>query len=322
MANPDCIKARSFAIKLQEICKLFLIVLEDYMRFTYWSEYYSEYTNYTCFDIFKDYYEDANFYIDRSKLIKIEEDIWIGYSNNVIMLEDHIDPGVFNINNYGLNLNFLNYDLDFDMNDGEICTDALDDIGPKLEELSIKLPSEKKKKDSLTTVSKKQLGLKDLIKFTKKENVDKKLLRKFRKYLKELYKKNSLPNISSDFWYNFIKHNLLPPVQCTYQGEPINFKSFNTNYILWLFSHEGGIELYDLFLSNRKNDIHAMFVDLVKCQQDANELIKYVETFAVIYSCKDMPIESGSTLQNAIEEETSSPTNKGIFDIVFDTSKE
>jgi hypothetical protein len=302
LGQPECVKSRLFDTQAQEICRVFLIVLEDYLRYTHWSTFYNESTSYTCFEIFKDYYEDINLSIDRERLFKVEEEVWKGYLNSNTT-DKGSNPNIFHINNFRLNLNFLNYDLDWNK------------TIPKypIPEDSVKIK----------TVLKKQLPIKKLketIKFTKRENIDKKLLRKFKKFLKELYKKKALPPIS-DFWYTFIKHNLFPPVQYTNDllSENINFKSFNTNYLLWLFGHSGGTELYDLFLENNRNDVVNMFLDLLKCPQDINELRKYIDSFAVSYSCRDLHSETVSTLPAFDDKMTE--THNEVFNTVFDINK-
>jgi len=133
--------------------------------------------------------------------------------------------------------------------------------------------------------------VKDLIvKFTKRENVDKKILRKFRKFLKDTNKKGQLPELTT-FWGIFTHDNLLPPVDFNNVnlGENVSFKSFNTTYMMWLFSHDGGVPLYELFLNSKHEQIFAMFNDLVKSEQDECELKNYIINFAHIYSGKDIP---------------------------------
>jgi hypothetical protein len=318
-------------MKIQETCKLFLIVLEDYLRFTFWTDYYNENTNYSCFEIFKDYYEDANFYIDRNKLFKIEEDIWMTYSSNVIMIEEN-PPTMFNMDNYGFHCNFLPYDeMDLDFND-----EVFQVIKPKEYESysvtgTLNTYQEKQSTKSSKKSVKKQPAMKDLIiKFTKRENVDKKILRKFRKFLKDLSKKNKLP-VTNDFWTIFVHENLLPPVQYNNSdlGEEINFKSFNTTYMLWLFSHDSGIELYDLFLDQKMIQVYEMFTDIVKTQQDDAELKNYIKYFAHIYSCKEQQDDTISTvplyviqeeINTELEKENSNESfqYKKVYDVVFD----
>jgi hypothetical protein len=316
---------------------LFLIVLEDYLRFTFWTEYYNENTNYTCFEIFKDYYEDANFYIDRNKLFKIEEDIWITYSSGVMMIEES-NPTMFNIDNYGFHCNFLPEDMDLDFNEDIFKGGAGGAHVPESSEClsvtgsAITTAHDKQSmKSGKSKSTKKQPLMKDfIVKFTKRENVDKKILRKFRKYLKDLIKKNKLPYLT-DFWNIFIHENLLPPVQYNNAEicENINFKSFNTTYMLWLFSHDGGIELFDIFLDQKSEQIYEMFSDTVKTPQDDSELRVYIKHFAQIYSCKEQAEDTVSTLplyviheevNTELEKENSNESfqYKKVYDVVFD----
>jgi hypothetical protein len=121
-------------------------------------------------------------------------------------------------------------------------------------------------------------------KFLKKENIDKKILRKFRNFVKS-FMENDLSSkiysringkeelqkaitIESEKYKNliflkkFYKQNLLPPMNyCDDDNNiSIEFKSFNTNYMLWLFSQDGVSEIYKLFTDNLGNEILNDFV--------------------------------------------------------------
>jgi len=292
LANPDSVKVRSFYQKIQDICKLFLIVLEDILRFTYWSQLYHDSTNYTSFEIFKDYYEDANFYIDRNKLFKIEEDVWTNYAQGVMVIEDGgSGANLFSIDNYGFHCNFLTYDMELDDLNLEMEQYRPKDVDV-ISTVNTVNTTVNSTSNKINNKSKKQIPiLKDLIvKFTKRENVDKKILRKFRKFLKDTNKKGQLPELSY-FWNIFTNDNLLPPVDFNNinLGENVSFKSFNTTYMMWLFGHEGGVPLYELFLNSKHEAIFGMFSDLCKTDQDEIELKNYIINFAYIYSGKDQP---------------------------------
>ena len=90
-------------------------------------------------------------------------------------------------------------------------------------------------------------------KFLKKENIDKKIFRRFRKLVKYNYKKNKTNPIFTRnplFWEKFYFKNLLPPVkiQLNNNGQLIEHKSFNTQYLIWLFNQEGTTELFNIFI--------------------------------------------------------------------------
>lgn len=75
----------------------------------------------------------------------------------------------------------------------------------------------------------------------KRENIDKKLLRKFRGYLQNKvaksgpkYLKNKTESITDAFTSNFLKKRLYPPFKAE---DGTFFKSFSTSYMIWFFSH-------------------------------------------------------------------------------------
>ena len=72
-------------------------------------------------------------------------------------------------------------------------------------------------------------------------NLCKKIVRKFKKYLKK-----NIKEITYSFWTSFCRENYLPP----FKKEEIEFRSFSQLYLNWLFSHQGGIELYNQFIRN------------------------------------------------------------------------
>jgi hypothetical protein len=179
----------------------------------------------------------------------------------------------------------------------------------------------KESKNKIQQFSKEQT-----IKFTKRENVDKKILRKFKKYLKELKKKNKLPKVS-EFWNLFIIENLMPPMalQNSAINENVNFKSFNTIYILWLFSHLGGVELYDIFLAENKNAIISAFESLLIDEEDRKTLDNYVNNFAHLYTYQ-LQKQDLETLTAYSEDSNNNISvdefpigQKNIYDMVFET---
>jgi len=98
--------------------------------------------------------------------------------------------------------------------------------------------------------------------FLKKENIDKKILRKFRNYVKLLYKEDRsiLDSYDRSFWKGFITSNLLPPMKYEDDLNKVQFKSFNTKYLLWLFSKEGCVNLFRKFAGHFKDQILGDFI--------------------------------------------------------------
>ncbi len=126
-------------------------------------------------------------------------------------------------------------------------------------------------------------------KFTKRENVDKKIMRKFRKFLKEKSKKNNKEIIdilsNSKFWIDFITENLLPPFN--YSTEKKEFKSFNTTYMSWVFEHKFSFELYNIFikLSIKSLCKHFQFIyHLNEENQEFNQLKIYLNNLPLIFT--------------------------------------
>ena len=149
-------------------------------------------------------------------------------------------------------------------------------------------------------------------KFLKKENIDKKIFRKFRKFFKLYYKDNKNSPIFSKnvfFWKKFYTQNLLPPVKVENNGEIIEHKSFNTQYLIWLFNQEGTSELFKLFLEKESENVMNNFIskyNLYKSDEPniIEKLKQYLEYIPEIY-CKDNNEEKNIPLEE----------NKEIFDI-------
>lgn len=146
--------------------------------------------------------------------------------------------------------------------------------------------------NSITTQSQidnKKNKMKDFqFKFSKRENIDKKILRKFRKYLRDGYKKNLsdiMPIIlQSTFWYHFIQDNILPPFN--YPLEKKEFKSFNGGFMHWIFEHDSAYELYSLFLHEFSLNLINHFLlkySLSPLDEEFSHLKQYITSLATIY---------------------------------------
>ena len=103
-------------------------------------------------------------------------------------------------------------------------------------------------------------------KFLKKENIDKKIFRRFRKFVRSIYKTNkNLPLFKKNplFWQKFYSKNLLPPVKImlSQNGQLIEHKSFNTQYLIWLFNQEGTSDLFEMFAKNETENVIKNFIE-------------------------------------------------------------
>ena len=124
----------------------------------------------------------------------------------------------------------------------------------------------------------KDIKKKEKTKNIRKINFTKKIVRKFKRYLK-----TRLDTIRYDFWILFVKENYLPPFKLDDNNE---FKSFSQLYLKWLFSHEGGIELYnDYIIQIGDREIKCMLDSyLIKDELQREKMEKYFREFALIFS--------------------------------------
>lgn len=133
-------------------------------------------------------------------------------------------------------------------------------------------------------------------KFLKKENIDKKILRRFRNYVKDIYKldSKSMDLLEKDFWKNFSYKNLLPPMRYVDGKKIIEFKSFNTQFMLWLFSKNGSAQLYTEFSQKHGEDLLQNFIysynltnsDEVEIIDKLRQYIFSIQDYYTIHPCK------------------------------------
>jgi hypothetical protein len=129
-------------------------------------------------------------------------------------------------------------------------------------------------------------------KFLKKENIDKKILRKFRNYVKSICKHNpdQITNYDTFFWNKFAHFNLLPPMKYIDKNTEVEFKSFNIKYMIWLFSKNGTIELYREFSREQGMNLLQSFIDAYDLLNNKEEidiipqLKRYIHELPDIYS--------------------------------------
>jgi hypothetical protein len=134
-------------------------------------------------------------------------------------------------------------------------------------------------------------------KYTKRENIDKKILRRFKGFLKDKYKSKQIKldnnnNLDKHFWLMFINGNLLPPMKYIDQNthENVEFKSFNSKFLLWLFTKKGSREFYDMFiLEQGKSVLSSLVADYnVTDSSDMNQLEYYMNNLAFIFDFNSM----------------------------------
>lgn len=110
------------------------------------------------------------------------------------------------------------------------------------------------------------------IRFIKKESLDKMIIRKFKKYLHNPKDNNlslSAHKITNDtdnyynsvsFLNDFIRNKFTPP----FSYDNIKIKSFNTHYLIWLFSSNIICHYYKLFIEDYSHD----FIDKILKEYD------------------------------------------------------
>ncbi len=131
-------------------------------------------------------------------------------------------------------------------------------------------------------------------KFIKREVIDKKIIRAFRKYLK---KESSviLKRIEcKKFWIIFIKDNLLPPMKLFNSDLKINveFKSFSVKYLTWLLSQSEAKNLYKEFINKNGEKLYKGLVESIKFDNQSDKdytkftknLYYYINNLTKIYT--------------------------------------
>jgi hypothetical protein len=163
-------------------------------------------------------------------------------------------------------------------------------------------------------------------KFTKRENLDKKIVRKFRKFLKESYwKQPQTFDICSnkEFWLKFVNEDVFPPSSFSYLGQNYHFKSFNTSYICWLFSQKNAECYFNIFIKEKGEVIYKSIVE--KYWRKLNELSDnekievekhlqfYINRFADIFNPYNFEISAEYTEEHSESMPAVNPNTSGSF---------
>lgn len=120
--------------------------------------------------------------------------------------------------------------------------------------------------------------------FTKRENIDKTVMRKFKRYLmlSKIQDNDSIP----EFWRNFSQNSFIPP----FSIGNLEFKSFCTNYMIWIFSHSGGKELYQGYIMNHLDSLVNCFKTKYQKIQEV-ELRRYLQQLGTIFSQEEFGLQ-------------------------------
>ena len=137
-------------------------------------------------------------------------------------------------------------------------------------------------------------------------NLCKKIVRKFKKYLKLNIKEINYP-----FWNSFCRENYLPP----FKLEDIEFKSFSRIYLNWLFSHEGGIELYNNFLRNKGDEeLNNIYINYcINDLEEKNDLKNFFINFAIFFSGLKNNDNENEIENNNLNNDENKLTNNNNF---------
>lgn len=123
--------------------------------------------------------------------------------------------------------------------------------------------------------------------FAKRENIDKKIIRKFRKYVQDKYFKNlKLTRKKSQFYdlmNQFLNKCLFPPCK-TYDN--LIFKSFSYSYLSWLFSHRILQLLFKKYIKSSLQTLANYLCEIfaVESSEEIDKLKNYLENYIEIYS--------------------------------------
>ena len=138
-------------------------------------------------------------------------------------------------------------------------------------------------------------------------NLCKKIVRKFKKYLKK-----NIKEITYSFWTSFCRENYLPP----FKKEEVEFKSFSQLYLNWLFSHQGGIELYNQFIRNSgEEELNKIYSNYnIQDTDDKLTIKNFFINFAMFFSnLKINEQRNNSINSNNTEIINNTTINKGFF---------
>lgn len=130
------------------------------------------------------------------------------------------------------------------------------------------------------------------IKFTKRENIDKKIMKLLKNFIKVNIKKknqnflNEIKNVG--FWNRFIQGMYTPPFKIVDDStnENLEFKSMNSFYLVWIFQNDFATEIYKLFLKEKSNVLLDSFIEYfnLKESDDIKTLKYYIYNFHKIFS--------------------------------------
>lgn len=141
---------------------------------------------------------------------------------------------------------------------------------------------DKFKNNKIKKVKNVKLTLFQGIKFKtiKRENIDKKIIRKYRKFIFNKLKNSEIEKES--LLFKFCNGIAIPPF--SYEG--VSFKSMNTSYLIWLLSHESITCYYDEFIKSNYTKLFNLFLQRfnIKDDEEIEFLKSYLSNFTRAYT--------------------------------------
>lgn len=149
----------------------------------------------------------------------------------------------------------------------------------------------------------------------KRENIDKKVVRKFRKYLKQKIK--GCKENFSKFVKDFCKESLFPP----FIFEGVSFKSFNASYMIWIFSNTDVNDYYEEYIQINIEALNLFLINTLKIT-DFNDkclMLNYIKNIARIYSKYTDLLQSTSIYSpnNIIIPQDNSEFSNSIKEVLY-----
>jgi len=119
-----------------------------------------------------------------------------------------------------------------------------------------------------------------------------------------------LNNDQINFWRRFVEDNMLPPMKYKDPIEDVEFKSFNTKFVIWLITHKGFKDIYFYFLREHYQDVMNNF--MLKYMLDVKELsqlVYYVKHLPELFMQEDEI--NNCKIKNEMNEDTQDKSDKG-----------
>ncbi len=149
-------------------------------------------------------------------------------------------------------------------------------------------------------------------KFIKREYIDKKIMRKFRKYLKKEWSIIEKEVDNKEFWSRFIKENILPPFKF-FVPETKNtheFKTLSIKFLKWFFAIRDSKKLYRIFINKNGESIYNSLVNSIQKTDKKTEIEKFTKDLQIYLF--DLP-KIYSSIWNEEQMPPVTPNQEGLI---------